>query len=135
MFRTRFAYDTVMRWLIIPRYACNAEMCQPAAQQILLIILRYACNAEMCRPADQRILLMILRYACDAEMCRPAAWRILLIIPRWENRQNLHVFNLWPVIYHTKKKTVQIQHRKRYLSKYTRHSKIIQNLHIFILWP
>jgi hypothetical protein len=21
----------------------------------------------------------------------------------WENRQNLHVFNLWPVIYHTKK--------------------------------
>jgi hypothetical protein len=21
---------------------------------------------------------------------------------KWENRQNLHVFNLWPVIYHTK---------------------------------
>ena len=25
--------------------ACNAEMCRPAAQQILLINLRYACNA------------------------------------------------------------------------------------------
>jgi hypothetical protein len=24
-------------------------------------------------------------------------------IKYWENRQNLHVFNLWPVIYHTKK--------------------------------
>jgi hypothetical protein len=26
-----------------------------------------------------------------------------LIISSWENRQNLHVFNLWPVLYHTKK--------------------------------
>jgi hypothetical protein len=34
-----------------------------------------------------------------------------------------------------KKIAVQIPHRERYLSKYTRHSKIIQNLHVFILWP
>ncbi len=57
-------------------------------------------------------------------------------ISSWENRQNLHIFNLWPVIYITPKKiAVQIQHRNCYLSKYTRHSTIIQNLHIFILWP
>ncbi len=40
--------------------ACNAVMCRPAAQQILLIILRYACNAVMCRPVAQRILLIIM---------------------------------------------------------------------------
>jgi hypothetical protein len=33
-----------------------------------------------------------------------------------------------------KKIAVQIPPQKRYLSKYTRHSEIIQNLHIFILW-
>ncbi len=32
-----------------------------------------------------------------------------------------------------KKIAVQIPHRERYLSKYTRHSDIIQNLHVFIL--
>ncbi len=34
-----------------------------------------------------------------------------------------------------KKIAVQIQHRKCYQSKYTRHSTIVQNLHVFILWP
>ncbi len=34
-----------------------------------------------------------------------------------------------------KKIAVRIPHRERYLSKYTHHSKIVQNLHIFILWP
>jgi hypothetical protein len=38
-----------------------------------------------------------------------------------ENRQSLHVFNLWPVKYHTKKIAVQIPLQVCLLSKSTRH--------------